>query len=347
VALDDTDLGAANPWGIECSPDGDYLIAAHAGTHEISVIDRRALHERLNRLERRRTANPDSVETLASADLTFLSGILRRIGLDGKGPRTIAVSGRYILAGEYFSDSLGMIGNYGTAEPAVSSVALGPVQPMSAERSGELLFNDGEICYQKWQSCASCHPDGRQDGLTWDLMNDGAGNPKSTKSLLLSHKTPPAMVTGVRASAEAAVRAGIEHILFAERPEQEARAIDAYLESMQKVPSPYLENGRMNIYARRGRRVFKKAGCLECHPSPYYTDMNRYNVATGWGDDKNVEFDTPTLIEVWRTSPYLYDGRADSMYKVLRTYNRRDVHGETLDLNLREINDLNEFILSL
>ncbi len=346
-ALDDTALGAANPWGVTCSPDDKYLIASHAGTHEISIIDRNALHARLDRLQRQRTADPDSVETLASADLNFLRGIRRRLSLGGKGPRAIAVTGRYILAGEYFTDSIAMIGNYGAETPAISSVALGPVLPMSAERKGELLFNDGDICRQKWQSCASCHPDGRQDGLTWDLLNDGAGNPKSTKSLLLSHKTPPAMVSGVRASAEVAVRAGIEHILFADRPEQEARAIDAYLLSLKDVPSPRLEHGRLNRYARRGRRVFKKAGCMECHPPPYYTNMKWYNVGTGWGDSRDVKYDTPTLIEVWRTSPYLYDGRADSMYKVLRTYNRRDVHGKTLDLNLSEINDLNEFILSL
>ena len=183
--------------------------------------------------------------------------------------------------------------------------------------------------------------------MTWDLLNDGAGNPKSTKSLLLSHDTPPTTITGIRASAEVSVRAGIEHILFTERPEHEALAIDAYLKSMKKVPSPYLVNGKLNSYAKRGKRIFRKAGCAECHPPPYYTDMKKYDVGTGWGDGKNVEFDTPTLIEMWRTAPYLYDGRADTMYKVLRTYNRREFHGKTLNLNLYEINDLNEFILSL
>ena len=43
--------------------------------------------------------------------------------------------------------------------------------------------------------------------LNWDLLNDGVGNPKNTRSLLLAHKTPPAMFLGVRANAEAAVRA--------------------------------------------------------------------------------------------------------------------------------------------
>ena len=52
----------------------------------------------------------------------------------------------------------------------------------------------------------------RPDALNWDLLNDGIGNPKNTLSLLLSHQTPPVMITGVRASAEDAVRAGIKYI---------------------------------------------------------------------------------------------------------------------------------------
>ncbi len=42
-----------------------------------------------------------------------------------------------------------------------------------------------------------------------------------------SHRTPPAMASGVHPTAEAAVRSGIQHILMAERPEAEAAALDA------------------------------------------------------------------------------------------------------------------------
>ena len=82
---------------------------------------------------------------------------------------------------------------------------------MTAVRKGEMLFNDATICFQQWQSCVSCHPGGgRLDGLNWDLVNDGIGNTKNTKSLLLAHKTPPAMIRGIRENAEAAVRAGFQ-----------------------------------------------------------------------------------------------------------------------------------------
>lgn len=47
ILLDDVDLGAANPWGIACTADGKWLCVAHSGTHELSVIDRARLHEKL------------------------------------------------------------------------------------------------------------------------------------------------------------------------------------------------------------------------------------------------------------------------------------------------------------
>ena len=69
--------------------------------------------------------------------------------------------------------------------------------PRDRARRGEMLYNDGSMCFQQWQSCASCHPDGRVDGLNWDLLNDGMGNPKQTRSELYNHVTPPTMIRQV------------------------------------------------------------------------------------------------------------------------------------------------------
>ena len=114
---------------------------------------------------------------------------------------------------------------------------------VSAEGRGNMYFHDATLGFQGWQSCASCHPnDARSDGLNWDLLNDGLGNPKNTKSLLLSHYTPPCMVTGIRANAEIAVRSGIKYILFAVAPASVADDMDAYLRSLKPLPSPYLQN---------------------------------------------------------------------------------------------------------
>jgi len=50
---------------------------------------------------------------------------------------------------------------------------------------------------------------------------------------------------------------------------------------------------------------------------------------------------------VWRTAPYLFDGRAVTMRDVLTTYNPEDRHGITSNLSEQEIADLIEYILSL
>jgi len=239
---------------------------------------------------------------------------------------------------------------------------------MTLERRGEFYFHDASICLQGWQSCASCHPgDARSDGLNWDLLNDGLGNPKNTKSLLLAHRTPPAMWLGVRETAETAVRSGIRHILFAKPSEEVATAIDAYLKSLQPVPSPFLVHSRerevqgpkskvqsrenqewgLSEAAERGRGVFQRAGCAACHPPGLFTDLHSHDVGTRRAFDKPTDqFDTPTLVELWRTAPYLHDGSATTVREVLTTRNPRDEHGQTSNLSRQELSDLCAYLLS-
>lgn len=346
VLLDEVDKGAANPWAVVCSDDGRELYVTHAGTHELSVIDRITLHERLSKAaggERvtETTASSDDV----SSDLAFLVGIRRRVQLKGNGPRGMAVLDGKVYAGEYFSDSMSVVD---LNDKTVTAVSLGESEPLSAERRGQMLFGDATICFQQWQSCASCHPgNARVDGLNWDLLNDGLGNPKNTKSLLYAHRTPPSMVTGIRKDAETAVRKGVNHILYAVISEGDAEAIDSYLKSLRPVPSPYLVGGKLSISARKGKKVFQQAYCDSCHDGELYTDMKMYKVGTGTGREKHTKFDTPTLVELWRTAPYLHDGRAATLKDVLTKYNSKNKHGRTSGLGDRHLNDLVEYLLSL
>ena len=349
VLLDDVDLGAANPWGVACTDDGKYICVTHAGTHEVSVIDKTKLHNKLASVAKGEkvsdvSLSPDDVPN----DLSFLVGLRRRLKLAGNGPRGLAIIGAKVYVAEYFTDTLGVVDINPEKMPRAKSISLGPGKALTKVRKGRMLFHDASLCFQHWQSCASCHPgNARTDALNWDLLNDGIGNPKNTKSMLLAHKTPPAMIIGARPNAEAAVRAGIRHIQFAVRPEEDAAAIDEYLKSLKPVQSPHLAKGRLSRAARRGERIFKKAGCASCHTFPLYTDLKKYNIGTGRDLDENQSFDTPTLIEAWRTAPYLYDGRARTIKEVLTKHNPGDKHGKTSTLTDEEINSLAEFVLSL
>jgi cytochrome c peroxidase len=155
------------------------------------------------------------------------------------------------------------------------------------------------------------------------------------------------MATGVRGDAESGVRAGIRHILFSVRPEEEAKAMDTYLKALTPVPSPFLEQGRLSASAKRGKGLFKLAGCATCHVPPLYTDLQSYDVGLGRMRDRGRAFDTPTLVEVWRTAPYLYDGRTETLLKMLTEHNAQNRHGHTQELSREDLVDLAHFVLSL
>ena len=180
-------------------------------------------------------------------------------------------------------------------------------------------------------------------------MNDGMGNPKNAKSMLLAHKTPPAMASGVRANGEDAVRGGITHIQFAVRPEEDAVAIDEFLKALKPVPSPHLVDGKLSEAAQRGKKIFfdEKVGCAKCHPEPLYTDLQMHDVASKGQYDRRSDFDTPTLIECWRTGPYMHDGKYVTIKQLLTEGKHGAKGGDISGLTEQQINDLVEFVLSL
>ncbi len=220
---------------------------------------------------------------------------------------------------------------------------------MDDVRKGDLAWNDASTCFQAWLSCASCHPDARTDALNWDLLNDGIGNPKNAKSLLLCSKCPPAMWHGVRPSSSFGIRTGYRFILFTEPVEETCNQADAYLQSLSPLESPYLVDGKLSEKALRGKALFEgdKLGCARCHPAEsHFTDMKLHDVNSKTYFDRRADFDTPSLIECWRTAPYMHDGRHPDMKDVFLKSRHGDVYWKT-DPTEEEIDDLVEYVLSL
>lgn len=328
VLLDDPERGAAGIWDVKCTP--EKLIISHSGTHEVSLVDYQPFISRFEAYAQK--------EALAY-DLRFLYGLRDRIALTGNGPRNFIIRDNSIVVPAYFSDDMNIVS---LGDKKVTSFPLVKERQASRELLGEMYFNDAAHCFQNWQSCNGCHPgDGRTDAMNWDLMNDGIGNPKNCKSMLYSHVTPPAMISGIRDKAEIAVRKGFTHIQFSECPEEMATCVDDYLRALRPVPSPYLVNGELSDKAKRGRKVFDKFNCAECHSGPYFTDMQMHRI----GDDIEFEkgWDTPTLVEVWRTAPYLFDGRAATLKDVFQIHK----HGIEGKISEKEIDELTEYVNSL
>jgi hypothetical protein len=352
VLLEIPKAGAGNPWGVAWTGDSSTIIVTHAGTCEISVLDFHPLLDQLAQFPGPfdPTAPGASMQSESADFVPFLPGSGQKVKLSKEdlGPRSVVVMGNTAYIANYFSDTLSAIDLAATPLRA-ESIALGPTREMDAVRKGEFYFHSAAICRQGWLSCSSCHPgDGRTDGLNWDLLNDGRGNPKNTKSLLLAHQTPPSMWLGVRETAKTAVRSGIHNILFTEQPEEVSLSIDEYLKTLKPVPSPHLVHGKLSEAARRGQNIFTRSGCAACHPPGLYTDLNQYDVGTTGPSDKPTDrFDVPTLVEIWRTAPYLHDGSAATTREVLTTRNPQDRHGNTSALSSQEVDDLCIFLLSL
>ena len=328
VVVDEPERGAAGIWSIACND--ETLFITHSGTHEISVIDHKAMLDKFLNYPNK---------SMLDYDLRFLYGLRKRIPLEGNGPRKMIMENGKLYIPTYFADILNIV-DAQTCEIATAN--LNPDREESAENKGERYFNDASHRFQNWQSSnGSHHADARTDGMNWDLMNDGVGNSKNCKSLLFSHPTPPSMISGIRETAEWAVRAGFKFIQFFDITEEDAVCVDAYLKSLRPVPSPYLVDGELSDLAKEGRKIFEKLNCTECHSGPYYTDLKMHRI----GEDIEFEkgWDTPTLREVWRTAPYLFDGRAATMEEVFEIHK----HGIDKKVSKKEIKALTEYVNSL
>lgn len=369
VLLDTVTEGAADPWGIALSPDGGTAWISVAGAQQIARIELGRLHDLLaGRAEesqisdlqsqvgdagaiwqqiRQDPAKRDQLSYHLSA--LYAAGLISRVPIDVKGPRSIAMSpdGKRLMVASYFSGEVLVL------DPdrcqVVKRIGLGPQPTPDMVRHGEFVFHDGRHSFQNWLSCVSCHPDGRADGLNWDLLNDGIGNPKNARSLLWSHRTPPSMSLGIRANMEEATQKGFQFIQFREIEADDLNAVRAYLQSLTPEPSPYLVNGVLSDKARKGRALFEspEVGCSGCHPAPLFTSLKTVDVGTRSALDRSDAFDTPTCVELWRTGPYLHDGSAVTLKDVLTTRNRDNRHGRTSHLSGEEIDALVEYLLSL
>ncbi len=373
--LDRPSAGAADPWGVVVGDDGRTLWATLSGVHELARVDLAGLRERLaasggeggeplryvhgkpyNEIWQRIAADPsERYDLVNNTGALHAAGLLRRRELPGKGPRGVDLSpdGSLLAVAGYFAEAVFLVDVAPGGATATVSLAGGREKADRAPdpvRRGERAFHDGENCFQGWLTCATCHPEGRADGLNWDLLNDGIGNLKNTRSLVLSHRTPPVMSRAVRSSYEVATSAGFRYILFRAPEERTLSDVRAYVRSLAPRPSPYLtRSGELSAAARAGKALFdsEAVGCGRCHEGELLTDLKLHDVGTRGRLDRHDAFDNPTLRELWRTAPYLHDGSARTLREVLTTHNRKDRHGRTSHLTDEQIDALTAYLRSL
>ena len=230
------------------------------------------------------------------------------------------------------------------------TISLGPQPQPAAVRRGEIVFNDATHAFQRWHSCASCHPNqGRVDALRWDFLRDGIGNGKDTPSLVLVDQTAPHNRRATRRDVRECVRTGLTAGHMIVPTEAVVEDLVAYLSSLRPDPSPYLSaDGKLSAAAERGKTLFNgKARCAGCHPAPLFTDKEMHNVGVLNANEPDGRYDTPSLVEGHRTSPYLHDGRAVTLKQVFADHDDQGRHGNGKLLTDAELDDLVAYLRSL
>jgi cytochrome c peroxidase len=236
---------------------------------------------------------------------------------------------------------------------------------------GKILFYSAlePMVGRRWISCASCHPDGDADGRTWQNP-EGLRNTTALFGMAWTHPIHWSADRDEVQDFEHTIRSPLMQgrglIRGAVSPALEAPnkgrsgdldALAAYSNVHKFTLSPHAKNG-LSESAKRGKEIFfsNDAKCAECHSGPFYTDstpaapFKLHDVGTGEDDPSEKmgpKYDTPTLVGIYRTAPYLHHGKAKTLEDVLVEYNRHDRHGKTSHLSRDQIADLVEFLKAL
>jgi YVTN family beta-propeller protein len=338
----------ANPWEVALSGDGRRLFILFSGTNDLFACD--VVDDDYREVKHRSTLelgnNPRAVRVSPDGQKFYVYNALdfQVVAYDAATLRkltTIDVSknplGEEVLLGKRLFYSA--------------------LQPMVGRR---------------WISCSSCHPDGESDGRTWQNP-EGLRDTPSLAAMAWTHPLHWSAdrdevqdfehtIRGQLMQGRGLIRGAMQSELGKPNKglSRDLDALSAYSNTHKAPLSPHAKNG-LSESAKRGREVFfsKEARCASCHFGPYFTDSQsgekivRHDVGTGPAESGDVSekmgpaYDTPTLLGIYRSAPYLHHGKAASLEEVLVKFNREDRHGRTSHLKEREVKDLVEFLKAL
>ena len=100
---------------------------------------------------------------------------------------------------------------------------------------------------------------------------------------------------------------------------------------------------------KRGLQLFVQARCIQCHSFPAFTNLSQHPARRIFPEfpEPNLELDTPSLMAIKHSPPYLFDGRAQTLGDVLGKEFEGTQHGRLEALSSPEKSDLIAFLESL
>lgn len=208
---------------------------------------------------------------------------------------------------------------------------------------GESVFDTGHDLFHVDAgggiACASCHPEGGEDGHTWVFSDTG---PRRTQPLHGGIKgTEPFHWAGDLADLTA-----LSAEVFAHRmggPIVDRRYLAVWIDWIDSMPMPVADLGADAAAAERGAGLFHDAtvGCAGCHQGGRLADDGTHDVGTG------EPLQTPTLRGIGLRGPFMHDGCAETLAERFDACGGGDAHGQVSGLAPTDVADLVEFLRTL
>jgi YVTN family beta-propeller protein len=310
--LGDVERGAGDPADVAVLPDGQVAVSL-AGVNEVAL------------------GRPEQ-------------GIWTRLPV-GTRPTALAVdpAKHRVYVANTFDDSISVID--WRAAKVLAEVRLGPPAKLRPEERGEQLFFDARLSFDAWFSCHSCHTDGHTSGRLNDNFTDGSfGTPKRVLSLLGVKDTGPWAWNGHIKDLESQVRTSLTSTMQGPSPAVDVVSdLAAFLRTLAPPPPLARARGAMDVEAiKRGRQIFSRQKCAQCHTPPTYTSAKTYDV--GLRDEAGGKhFNPPSLRGLSQGGPYFHDNRAATLSEVFGRYR----HELGAELSQEDLSDLLQFLGSL
>jgi cytochrome c peroxidase len=191
-------------------------------------------------------------------------------------------------------------------------------------------------------ACASCHPDGRDDGLTWATVEGPRNAPMLAGRL---EGTAPFAWRGTSERVSEHLEHTVQRLGGSGLSKREMEALAAYCLQM-KTYSPRVPDA---VKVARGKELFASAEtqCASCHTpqNALFTDKGKHDVGTHTLTDTDQAFDTPSLRFVGGTAPYFHDGRYKSLHDVLVA--KDNTMGTTAHLSAADVDALEAYLKTL
>jgi DNA-binding beta-propeller fold protein YncE len=350
MPLDEANDYFADPSGVVVDPAGRRAYVASGGGDVVTVVDLERLAGWLDK------ADPATKQE-AIYDMSLSPEYVTARIPTRRNPKQMALSpdGGTMFVAERLADSILVVDTKSLG--VQGRIVLGDGGLNDPIRRGERIFTKAGYTFQSQFSCRSCHPDGHVDGLSYDFDTTGIGdNLLDNRSLMGVAGTEPFKWNGKNPSLEVQCGPRFARVLMRTDPIPQKELLDlttfikslppqrAMTRSADGKLTPSQERGKAVFFATTtpdGREIPHERRCSTCHRPPLYSVRLSFDVGTGG------MFDTPHLLGVANTAPYLHDGRAQTLEELWTTFNTNDLHGVSSYMNKIQLNDLIDFLKTL